>query len=188
MLAPSASGGRVQVETLSIEELSLIAQIDRAEHVDVEYAVRGGRLIERPVMMAEIPAWDPTGVGPHSVAAAIDFCRRAIEGGGVLVGCFDEQQVMGVAVVDPSFEGPLAWLAFLHVSRPHRRRGAASALWNRAVLLAGAAGAERLYVSATPTGSAVGFYVRQGCLLADPVHPTLYADEPDDVHLVLRLG
>jgi hypothetical protein len=25
-------------------------------------------------------------------------------------------------------------------------------------------------------------------VLADPVHPTLYASEPDDVHLVLRLG
>jgi predicted N-acetyltransferase YhbS len=178
----------MQVETLGIDEVTLIAEIDRSEHVDVEYAVREGRLVERPVTMAEIPGWDPTGVGPHSVAAAIAFCRRAITDGGVLLGCFDDQQVMGVAVLDPSFEGPLAWLAFLHVSRPHRRRAAAGALWSRAVHLARAAGAERLYVSATPTGSAVGFYLHQGCVLADPVHPTLYADEPDDVHLVLRLG
>ena len=178
----------MQVQTLSIDELSLIAEMDRSELVDVEYAVRGGQLVERPVTVAEIPPWDPTGVGPHSVAAAIDFCRRAIADGGVLLGCFDERQVMGLALVDPSFEGPLAWLAFLHISRPHRRRGAAGALWSRAVQLARAAGAEQLYVSATPTGSAVGFYLHQGCVLADPVHPTLYANEPDDVHLVLRLG
>jgi predicted N-acetyltransferase YhbS len=178
----------MHVETLSIRELSLVAEIDRSEHIDVEYGVRAGRLVERPVTVVEAPRWDPTGVGPHSVAAEIDLCRRAMAAGGVLLGCFDEQELLGLAVVDPTFEGPLAWLAFLHVSRPHRRRGAASALWDQAVSVARAAGAERLYVSATPTGSAVGFYLRQGCVLADPVHPTLYADEPDDVHLVLRLG
>src|SRR5207249_1049373 len=52
----------------------------------------------------------------------------------------------------PRFDGLLAWLAFLHVSRPHRRRGVASALWNEAVDLALAAGAGSLYVSAVPTG------------------------------------
>jgi hypothetical protein len=34
----------------------------------------------------------------------------------------------------------------------------------------------------------VGFYLRQGCRLADPVHPALYADEPDDIHLVKQLA
>jgi hypothetical protein len=33
----------------------------------------------------------------------------------------------------------------------------------------------------------VGFYLRQGCGLADPVHPALFAAEPEDVHLVLPL-
>jgi ribosomal protein S18 acetylase RimI-like enzyme len=81
----------------------------------------------------------------------------------------------------------MAWLTFLHVSRPHRRRGAATALWGEATSLARAAGRSQLYVSATPTGSAVGFYLRQGCRLADPVHPALWAAEPDDIHLVCSL-
>jgi hypothetical protein len=33
----------------------------------------------------------------------------------------------------------------------------------------------------------VGFYLRQGCRLADPVHPDLWAKEPDDIHLVCPL-
>ena len=94
---------------------------------------------------------------------------------------------MGVAIVVPELEPELAWLAFLHVSRPHRRRGAATALWGAAVERARSAGATSLYVSATPTGSAVGFYLRQGCRLADPVHPRLYGDEPEDIHLCCRL-
>jgi len=50
-----------------------------------------------------------------------------------------------------------------------------------------AAGAESMYVSAVPTGSAVEFYLSRGCELANPVHPALYAEEPDDIHLVCSL-
>jgi predicted N-acetyltransferase YhbS len=85
------------------------------------------------------------------------------------------------------FEPGLAWLAFLHVSREARRQGAASALWQAASDDAVQSGAESLYVSATPTGSAVGFYLSRGCVLADPPHATLYALEPDDIHLVCHL-
>jgi hypothetical protein len=42
-------------------------------------------------------------------------------------------------------------------------------------------------VSATSTGSAVGFYLSRGCRLADPVHPKLFELEPVDIHLVLDL-
>lgn len=44
-----------------------------------------------------------------------------------------------------------------------------------------------MYVSAAPTQSAVGFYLRQGCRLADPVHPALFAKEPKDIHFVRTL-
>jgi hypothetical protein len=53
--------------------------------------------------------------------------------------------------------------------------------------MARAASATRLYVSATPTGSAVNFYLRQGCVLADPPHPALFELEPEDIHLILPL-
>ena len=35
----------------------MIAGIDRSGHVDVQYEVRDGRIVERPVFMAEIPDW-----------------------------------------------------------------------------------------------------------------------------------
>jgi GNAT superfamily N-acetyltransferase len=178
----------MRVRRLLADDVSLIATIDRSEHVDLQYAVIDGRLTEQPVTMAEVPPWDPTGTGPHSVAAKIDFCASALAAGAILLGAFEEEQTLGLAAVNPSFEARRAWLALLHVSRPHRRRGAARALWDAAADLARAAGAESMYVSATPTGSAVGFYLRQGCQLADPVHPALFADEPEDIHLVCALG
>jgi len=178
----------MRVRRLLAGDVSLIATIDRSEHVDVQYGVIDGRLTEQPAAMTEIPTWDPTGSGPYSVAAKVNFCASLIADGAVLFGAFDQEQPVGVAVVDPTFESRLAWMAFLHVSRPHRRQGAARALWGAAVDLALAAGAESIYVSAVPTGSAVGFYLRQGCRLADPVHPALFAKEPEDIHLVRSLA
>jgi GNAT superfamily N-acetyltransferase len=177
----------MRVVPLGTDDLSRIGDIDRTEHVDVQLGVVDGRLVEQPVVMADIPAWDPVGSGPHSVAAHIEWCETVLASGAAFLGALDGDQTAGLAIVDPSFEPELAWLAFLHVSRPHRRRGVASALWGAAVAIAREADAAAIYVSATPTGSALGFYLRQGCRLADPVHPDLYAHEPDDIHLVCAL-
>lgn len=166
----------------------LVASIDRSEHVDVQYRLEHGRLVEAPVVMADIPTWDPDGSGEHSAASQIAFCASVVADGAALLGAFDDNGgLMGLATVHPTFGPGLAWLATLHVSRARRRRGAASELWDAAVTLAREAGARTLYVSATPTGSAVGFYLGRGCLLADPVHPELFAHEPDDIHLVYPL-
>jgi GNAT superfamily N-acetyltransferase len=179
---------RPEVRTLSVDDVGLIAEIDRSEQIDVEYTVVHGRLAERPVSFAEVPEWDPIGTGSFSVAARIAFCEPLVRAGGTLLGAYQSGEFMGLALVDGDFEPARAWLAFLHVSRPYRRRGAASRLWSASVDIALDAGARSMYVSATPTGSAVGFYLSRGCHLADPVNPELYAMEPDDIHLVCDLG
>ena len=90
--------------------------------------------------------------------------------GGHLLGAYMGDDLAGLAVVEPSFEPPLAVLSFLHVSRPYRRTGAGTALWTKAVEMATAASATRFYVSATPTGSAVNFYLGRGW--SSPILPT----------------
>lgn len=178
------------VRRLEPSDVALVASIDRSEHVEVQYRVEDGRLVEAPVpdSMADIPTWDPDGSGEHSVASHMAFYASVVADGAALFGAFDDDgELMGLASVNPTFEPGLAWLATIHVSRAHRRRGAASAMWDAGVALAREAGARSLYVSATPTGSAVGFYFGRGCRLADPVHPQLFADEPEDIHLVCPL-
>jgi GNAT superfamily N-acetyltransferase len=177
----------MKVERLHADDVALVASIDRSEHVDVQYRVIDGTLHEIPATVTEIDPWEPDGSGPHSIATEIAFCTAVIAGGGTLLGAFDDEHTAGLAIVHPTFEPPLAWLAFLHVSRPYRRRGAAQALWNAAIDIAIAAGAESIYVSATPTGSAIGFYLRQGCHLTPAVHPDLFAAEPEDIHLTCPL-
>lgn len=177
----------MRIGHLNASDVSLIARIDRSEHVDVQYVVRDGQLVEAPVFMEDIPTWPADG-GEYSITKMLEFCTPIVEGGATLLGAFtDDDDLAGLAIVDPTFEAPLAWLALLHVSRPHRRTGAATALWAEAARLASGAGAASMYVSATPTGSAVGFYLSQGCRLADPVHAVLFEHEPEDIHLVCEL-
>ncbi len=166
--------------------MSLIARIDRSEHVQVQYRVRDGQLVKAPVVMEHIPAWSVDG-GEHSITEMVEFWTPIVERGATLLGVFTDDELAGLAIVDPAFEPSLAWLALLHVSRPHRRSGAATALWAEAARLGTDAGAASMYVSATPTGSAVGFYLNRGCRLADPVHPALFEHEPEDIHLVCDL-
>lgn len=82
----------------------------------------------------------------------------------------------------------MAWLAFLDVSSEYRRRGVGSALWVKAVDRALAAGARSLCVSATPTGSTVDFYLERGCRVLAVPHPKLFADQPDDAHLLATIA
>ena len=84
--------------------------------------------------------------------------------------------------------GRTAWLAFLHVSREYRRSGVAAALWFAGAEIAANAGATSIYVSATPSGSAIGFYTSRGCQLAETPHPALLAKEPEDIHLICPIA
>lgn len=165
----------------------VISAIDRSEHVEVQYVVVHGELRESPVAMTEVPPWLTEGDGEFTVESHVRIEEAHVADGAAIFAAVDGDDVGGVAVVDPTFEPPMAWLAFLHVSRPHRRTGVASALWSAAAELARGSGATSMYVSGTPTGSAVGFYLSRGCRLADPPHPALHADEPADIHLVCDL-
>lgn len=176
----------MEIRRLSPDDLGLIGSIDRSEEIRIGYEVVDGSLVASEVHWV-VPAWSRDGPGDHTVAAKIDFCRPILDRGGVLLGAFEDGEVGGVAIVEPGFEPGLAWLAFLHVGRPHRRRGMARALWDEAERLAIAAGARSMYVSATPSDSAVGFYTSRGCVLAAVPHPVLHAEEPEDIHLICDL-
>ncbi len=163
----------------------LVAGVDRSEVIELNYRVEDGTLVGEQVHW-EVPAWDETGDGPHSVNVRVEFLQPILDRGGVLLGATSHGAVAGVAAVEVEFEPGTAWLPFLHVSRRFRRRGVAAELWSEAESLARQGGAASMLVSATPSASAVGFYLSRGCKLADPPHPQLLAKEPEDVHLVKR--
>ena len=179
----SNASDRIDVRELGTQDIELIRQIDRSEHIDILYTVKDGRLHPDSVEI-DVPQWDAEGHGEHSSARRITEFRPVVEGGATLLGAYVDDLLAGIAIVDPSFEGTTAWFAFLHVSRAYRRRGVASALWAAGEEIATNAEATSIYVSATSSGSAVGFYTSRGCQLADPPHPALLAKEPEDIHMI----
>ena len=45
-----------------------------------------------------------------------------------------------------------------------------------------------MYVSATPSGSAVGSYLKHGFEPTPYPHPELFALEPEDIHMIRELS
>ena len=116
---------------------------------------------------------------PRTARGPDRVCRPPVASGAVLLGVFAE----GGPGLTPSStrrsKPSLAWLRGSRRTRTHRRRGVASSAveggdGHRPL----ARGHESMYVSATPTGSAVGFYLAPGRVAADPAHPVLYATSP----------
>ena len=103
-------------------------------------------------------------------------------------GAFEDERMVGVIVFRPRLTLDTAQLAALFVSQEYRRSGIAVHLFNLLRQQAKAEGYTRLYVSATPSESAINFYRSRGFIPTREVNPELYALEPDDIHMVMRLN
>jgi ribosomal protein S18 acetylase RimI-like enzyme len=167
-------------------DLNRISGLDRSEHVTLAYEVSDGKLTQLEVDW-DVPAWFVDGDGDHSLSDQIAFWRSHLDQGGVMLGAFKDDLIVGAAIVRPVLRDDLAQLAFLHVSRRFRRQGIARRLMRKACEIAHEAGSRRMYASSIPSSSAVSFYIDQGYKLSEEVDPELYALEPEDIHLILDL-
>jgi ribosomal protein S18 acetylase RimI-like enzyme len=173
---------------MSVEDAGRIGEIDRSEQVTLGYAVRNGKLRAEAVDW-HVPPWDANGHGPHSVGRLVEGVRRVLDGGGVAFGAFDGEPLVGCAAVRLCLTPGRAQLTALWVSRGCRRQGIASRFLDEVVRVAKESGASELYVSATPSESAVGFYTSRGFGLAPPekVNAGLLAEEPEDIQMTRPL-
>lgn len=177
MSAPTAD-----IRVLSRSELRRVGEIDRSERIEVLYDQHGATLIARRGEWAA-PAWDPNGDGPHSVAAQLHALERDLDLGGIALGAFAAERLVGIGVVIPHLRPSIAQLAFLHVDAAWRAMGVGTRLAEELQQIARTAGDVDMVVSATPTGNTVRFYLGLGFQpMAEPL-PELFELEPDDVHL-----
>ncbi len=167
-------------------DVELIREIDRSEEIRVGYRMQKGEL-QRMNVVWDSPNWDPEGDHEHSLAHQIVFCMGHLEAGGALIGAFSEDLLVGVGVLRFEVRPGMAQLAFLHVSNGYRRKGIGGRLVREMIAAAQEHGAFRMYVSAVPSGSAVGFYQSQGFTLTPRPLGELYELEPEDIHMVLDL-
>jgi ribosomal protein S18 acetylase RimI-like enzyme len=135
-----------------------------------------------------VPPWFADGDGPHSLAAQFRDWDAVLKKGGVLLGALDGERLAGVALLRYRLTDAMAQLAVLHISREYRRQGIASRLAEEVFRLAREGAAQAVYVSATPSESAVGFYLSQGFRPTGEINPDLFVLEPEDIHMVKMLS
>jgi GNAT superfamily N-acetyltransferase len=175
----------MMIRPLAREELGRLSELDRTEHVRTGYKCVAGVLVAEAVDW-RVGRWSEAEVAKHVAALA-----RVLEQGGTVLGAFDGARLMGVAALGHRLFGAhqdQVQLVGLWVNAPDRRRGVAKALLAEIDPMARALGARFLYISGTPSESAIGFYLSRGARLAPQVDPALFAEEPEDIHLIRDLA
>ena len=170
----------MHMRTLARDQIEQLWTIDRAEVIERIYRLQDGALVLQPDYF-DARGWPP-GEAEHTTPRLYDCFDR----GGQFFGCFEGQQLVGIAALDVRWLGPrrdLLQLVILHVSRDYRKHGVGTALFERVRGAARELGAQGLYISATPSENTIHFYQRFGAApIAEP-DPELFALEPEDIHL-----
>lgn len=170
--------------TLEEHELPDIWRIDRSEVIEKMYYFEQGRLV------LKTEQHNMTGWPLNEIDEEARRLQDCFENDGSVFGAFCNDELVGVAVLESRFIGlgkDQLQLKFLHVSRTHRGIGVGRTLFQQSAARARTLGARSLYISATPSEHTIHFYQALGCQLASRVDPSLYALEPDDIHLLLPL-
>ena len=170
------------IRQLPHSDISRLVEIDRSEHVTLEYVYKDRSLHARKID-CHVPNWSRDPSQAHSIHRLIRQFTPVLEEGGALLGAFVEDKLVGLAILRYDLEPGMSQLALLHVSDGYRRQGIGAELTEEMIRMAKERGSTMMYVSATPSESAVGFYLSQGFELAAKVNEELYALEPDDIHM-----
>lgn len=174
----------MKIRELTREELPQLWKIDRAEWVNHVYHHRDGELVLVPEFH-DTRDWPPGEAEQYA-----PLLRDCIDSGGTCYGAYENEALIGAAVLESRFIGPdrdRLQLKFLHVSQRSRKSGLGRTLFEKVAAKAKGLGARRLYISATPTENTVEFYLRRGCQVAEWLDPALFALEPEDIHLDFEL-
>ncbi len=169
------------MRVLERNEIETIWTIDRSEAHYHVYRLENGELRLTPAY------FDMKGWAPGQVETDTPLLYACFDRGGAFWGMFDEDRLVGVAVVDSvprGIDSDRLQLEYLYVSCDYRGQGVGTRLFNAAKEFARASGARYLYISATPTENTINFYLGRGCRVAAPPDPDLFLIEPDDIHLI----
>jgi GNAT superfamily N-acetyltransferase len=171
----------IESRELARGELPRVDAINDSDDGDVVYVLAAGCLQATPV------EWQRPRRTPERWQQSIALWETVLNQEGVVYGALLGDLLVGVAVLRPRLTAARAQLQPLFVSRAYRRQGVARRLVGEVERRANADGARELYVSAVPSVPAAGFYLAQGFRVADEVDPDLFAQEPEDIHLVKPL-
>jgi predicted N-acetyltransferase YhbS len=175
----------IEERELLREEIKGIWAIDRSEVIEAVYSLVDETLVLKPEHY-EIQGWPPGEADKYT--PILQACH---DRGGWFYGVFDNNTLVGIAVVESRFIGKnrdQLQLKFLHISNRYRHKGLGQRLFSLAAVEAKKRGAKSMYISATPSAHTIDFYLRLGCKVTPEPDPELFALEPEDIHFEYDLG
>ena len=120
---------------------------------------------------------------------AINYFLQCIEQGGMIIGAFDEYNLIGFAKIDGKLFGSLNQyinLSLLLISNEYRHKGLGSRIFVTVCEKAISLNAKKLYISAHSAKDAIAFYKKIGCKDAQEIFQELI-DETNDWELEYEL-
>jgi GNAT superfamily N-acetyltransferase len=178
--------GPVDIVELPRTALARIAEMDRREHVTMGYRMQDGEIVEEAVDW-DIPNWRLDPKKKFTLAARLRDWGAELDRGGAFFAALDGSRLVGFAVLGNVFRQGSLQLVALFVSRDWRRGGLARRLTEIVADRARKKGATALYISSTPSESAVGFYRSLGARPTPEPDRELHEAEPEDIHFLLPL-
>ncbi|MGJ1197420.1 GNAT family N-acetyltransferase [Sphingobacterium spiritivorum] len=172
------------IRILNKDELFRIKEIDRSEEIAELYVYAEGRLVIIPHIESV------SGFDPAELEEIINRQYQLVSEGGVVYGAFDQDKLIGTASVDYKRIGVrhnYRKMDILYVSHTYQGKGIGRQLLNACKNSALDFGADKLYISATPTRNTVDFYLKNGARLTTELNNELFAAEPDDIHLEMDI-
>ncbi|WP_138493858.1 GNAT family N-acetyltransferase [Paenibacillus pinistramenti] len=172
------------VREMKLEESALLSQIDRSEYIGKIYRQTASG-VEESEAGHECGTWDEA-----SLQKLKQRYEEELQAGGKAFGAFEDGLLVGFGVLAHKFRGKdrdRLQLDLMYVTRSHRRMGLGRRIMDEIKKEAVRRGARYLYISSTETESAVHFYRHSGSVPADEIDQELFALEPEDIHMVLKL-
>jgi GNAT superfamily N-acetyltransferase len=169
---------------MQLDELGQFPTIDRSERIDGRYTVSDG-ILELKEFHLDLTGWRES-----ETSVYLDRLQETRATGGTVFGAWDGDALAGLASLDikPVGGNPaIVKLDLLHVSAPYRNKGIGKQLTAKVTEKARSLGATALYISATPSRNTIDAYLRMGARVLATPDSVLFAEEPEDIHLVLQI-
>ncbi len=177
----------MEYRVLQKNEIKRIREIDRREIIQKVYKYEKGKLTEKSDFFEVGNEWWIE----HEVEKKfIPRLEKLYDRGGTIVGVFDGDKTVGMAALNSEFIGEdkdTLDLDILFVSHDYRNKGIGHRLMEIMKEKARELGAEKIYISATPSGNTVKFYRNLGCRIAEEADEGLFEMEPEDIHMILKV-
>lgn len=171
----------ITIREMENREWERVSEMDVSETDNFRYRVIGDALEQIPQTWSRA-AWDAetwrSNLADWNAHLGIDL----------MVGAFDGEQLVGMASLCYVKVAGTAQLVSMHVSQSHRRQGIGELLMQQIVNAAQQDGADQLYVWATNSPSAVGFYLSQGFQPLKPDDALYNTEEDDDIQMIMKLA